>query len=261
MKEEAMRLTSKKTVAVKGRLIGGDAPLVCLPLVAKDSAALLQQAEEVLPLAPDLLEWRIDGFDRVEEIDASLQALTDLQAAIDPVPLIYTCRIDAEGGMRSIARDTRLELITASIQTGLPDIVDIELCNDTPFIETILTAANAHGVKVILSSHYFETTPDEKTILERLVRAQEMGAHIAKTAVMPKNYADVLVLLGATLKARSEALEIPIVTMSMGGEGVVTRLAGGLFGSDITFAIGKNASAPGQIPIGELRQAMAVLYD
>ena len=67
-------------------------------------------------------------------------------------------------------------------------------------------------------------------------------------------------LLSATLKARTEALEIPIVTMSMGAEGVVTRLAGGLFGNDITFAIGKNASAPGQIPIGELRRAMAVLY-
>ena len=77
---------------------------------------------------------------------------------------------------------------------------------------------------------------------------------------MPKNYADVLTLLGATLKARTEVLEIPVVTMSMGAEGVITRLAGGLFGSDITFAIGKAPSAPGQIPIGELRRAMAVLY-
>ena len=83
-----------------------------------------------------------------------------------------------------------------------------------------------------------------------------MGADIAKVAVMPKNYKDVLVLLNATLKARTEHLEIPIITMSMGPEGGVTRLAGGLFGSDLTFAIGKEASAPGQIPIGELRQAM-----
>ena len=88
-----------------------------------------------------------------------------------------------------------------------------------------------------------------------------MGADIAKVAVMPKNYKDVLILLNATLKARTEHLEIPIITMSMGPEGGVTRLAGGLFGSDLTFAIGKEASAPGQIPIGDLRQAMSVLYE
>ena len=113
---------------------------------------------------------------------------------------------------------------------------------------------------MILSSHDFVKTPDQATIFKRLVRAQELGAHIAKTAVMPKSYADVLTLLEATLRARTEALEIPMVTMAMGAEGVVTRLAGGLFGSDITFAIGKAASAPGQIPIEDLRQAMAVLY-
>jgi 3-dehydroquinate dehydratase-1 len=92
------------------------------------------------------------------------------------------------------------------------------------------------------------------------LQAQDMGADIAKLAVMPKNYTDVLTLLGATLRARTGAVKVPIVTMSMGPEGGVTRLAGGLFGSDITFAIGKEASAPGQIPIGALRQAMAVLY-
>jgi 3-dehydroquinate dehydratase-1 len=87
-----------------------------------------------------------------------------------------------------------------------------------------------------------------------------MGADIAKVAVMPKDYADVLTLLSATLKARKGAVKVPIVTMSMGSEGGITRLAGGLFGSDITFAIGKESSAPGQIPIGDLRKAMAVLY-
>jgi 3-dehydroquinate dehydratase I len=255
-----MRLTCKRPVQVKACTIGGEAPLICLPLVAKDRSALLQQAEALLPLAPDLLEWRIDGFEAVTDMDASCDALRALATAIDPIPMIYTCRIDQEGGMCSIAPRQRLELITAAIDTGLADIVDIELCNSAAFIETIMKAAKAHGTKVIISSHYFEETPDETTILSRLTGAQKAGAHIAKVAVMPQNYQDVLVLLGATLKARSELLEIPLVTMSMGAEGGVTRLAGGLFGSDITFAIGKNASAPGQIPIGELRQAMAVLY-
>ncbi len=46
----------------------------------------------------------------------------------------------------------------------------------------------------------------------------------------------------------------------MGPQGRLSRLAGGLFGSDITFASGRTPSAPGQIPIEHLRHAMAALY-
>lgn len=255
-----MRLQSARTVEVRGKVIGGVWPMICLPLVAQDKAALLSQAEELKPLAPDMLEWRIDGYANIKDMHDCMRALAQLRATIGATPLIFTCRIDQEGGMQKLSRQTRLELIKASIRTGLLDIVDIELCNDANFIETIRDEAERRGVKLILSFHDFEQTPAEEAIVGRLVSAQEMGAHIAKAAVMPQNHQDVLVLLSATLKARTQALQIPIVAMSMGAEGVVTRLAGGLFGSDITFAIGKSASAPGQIPIGALRQAMAVLY-
>jgi 3-dehydroquinate dehydratase I len=55
-------------------------------------------------------------------------------------------------------------------------------------------------------------------------------------------------------------VQVPIVTISMGEEGAISRLAGGLFGSDITFAIGLQASAPGQIPIKDLQMGMSLLY-
>jgi 3-dehydroquinate dehydratase I len=45
----------------------------------------------------------------------------------------------------------------------------------------------------------------------------------------------------------------------MGGAGAVTRLAGGLFGSALSFAVGEQASAPGQWPIEELETALALL--
>jgi 3-dehydroquinate dehydratase-1 len=254
-----MRLQSKKQVTVRGRVIGGPDVLVCLPLVAKDTTELLAQADELLPLDPDLLEWRIDGYDNVENLSDSLQALNTLRSKIGDIPLIYTCRIDAEGGFKKIDRNKRLELIQASIRSKDLDIVDVELCNDSAFINEVKQAAGESGAGLILSYHNFNETPDADAIFAKLAQAQKMGADIAKVAVMPRGYGDVLTLLSATLKAR-DALDVPLVTMAMGGEGGVTRLAGGLFGADITFAIGKTASAPGQIPIGQLRQAMAVLY-
>ena len=256
-----MRLQSEKKVTVKNRVFGGPIPLICLPLVAKDKTALLQQTAELIQLNPDLLEWRIDGYDQVEDIGACLEALHALKAAMGSIPLIFTCRIHAEGGFKEISQEKRLQLITAAIESGAVEIVDVEMCNEQAFIEKVKKTAQACNAKLIFSYHNFDGTPDETFIHDKLIMAQEMGADIAKLAVVPKDYADVLTLLGATLKARTGAVKVPIVTMSMGPEGALTRVAGGLFGSDLTFAIGQEASAPGQIPIGALRQAMKVLYE
>jgi len=113
-----MRLQCERKVDVMGRMIGAATPLICLPLVAKEKANLLRQAEELLTLAPDLIEWRIDAFDNVGAIDFSLQTLADLRATIQSVPLIFTCRIDTEGGIQKISQETRLELIQGIYSNG-----------------------------------------------------------------------------------------------------------------------------------------------
>jgi 3-dehydroquinate dehydratase-1 len=257
---DEMRLQCETKVRVRDKVIGGPDPVICLPLVAKEKSELLRQAEELKQFDPDLVEWRIDGYENVEDVDDSLSALQALREKIGNIPLIFTCRIDVEGGLKQISAAIRLRLMQATIGSGLLDLVDVEMCNEAAFIENIKDTAKRNGTRLIFSYHNFDQTPDEASIIDKLVQAQEMGADIAKVAVMPRDYKDVLVLLSATLKARTEYLKIPIITMSMGPEGGVTRLAGGLFGSDLTFAIGQEASAPGQIPIGALRQAMAVLY-
>jgi 3-dehydroquinate dehydratase-1 len=256
-----VRLQSEKKVTVKNKVLGGPIPLICLPLIAKDRSALLQQTAELVRLDPDLIEWRIDGYDQVTDIGACLAALQALKAAMGSIPLIFTCRIHVEGGFKKISQETRLELITTAVGSGNVEIVDVEICNEPAFIEKVKKTTQTGNAKLILSYHNFDKTPDETFIYDKLLRAQDLGADIAKLAVMPKDYADVLTLLGATLKARTGRVNVPIVTMSMGPEGQVTRVAGGLFGSDLTFAVGKEASAPGQIPIGGLRQAMKVLYE
>lgn len=256
-----MRLQSDTKVTVRGKVIGGPDPVICLPLVAKNRSEVLQQAEKLKRFDPDLVEWRIDAYENVAAADECVGSLKSLRQTIGDIPLILTCRIEPEGGFKAVGADTRLRLIQAAIASGQVDLVDVEMCNDSSFVKSVKETAGRHGTKLILSYHNFDHTPDEAFVLNKLIQAQDLGGDIAKVAVMPKNYQDVLTLLGATLKARTEYLKIPIITMSMGSEGGVTRVAGGLFGSDLTFAVGKESSAPGQMPIGDLRRAMAVLYD
>jgi len=222
---------------------------------------LSRQAESLVALAPDLLEWRADAYDKVTIIQELLSDLKELRQGIGNIPLIFTCRIDREGGLQHIPQEVRLDLITAVIASGMIDLIDIELCNEREFIAQVSKCAKMHNCRLILSHHNFQMTPNESFLVNKLLEAQAAGADIAKLAVMPKNYADVLTLLTATNNARNGVVAIPLVTIAMGREGQISRMAGGLFGSDITFAIGSKASAPGQMQINDLRTGMALLYE
>jgi 3-dehydroquinate dehydratase-1 len=257
--EEVMRLQSKTKVVLRDKVLGGPLPLSCLPLVAKDKAELIDQATEVRVFQPDVIEWRVDKLDAVRDTKTVLAVLETLRAEIGSIPLIFTCRVAREGGFQEIAQDDRLDLNKAVIASGLADLIDTEMSNGEAMIAVMTEQCRQSECKLILSYHNFNETPAEQFILERLSEAQRLGADVAKVAVMPKNYRDVLNLLSATYTARTELVDIPIITMSMGAEGGITRIAGGLFGSDLTFAIGKASSAPGQIPIDDLRKTWSAL--
>jgi 3-dehydroquinate dehydratase-1 len=53
--------------------------------------------------------------------------------------------------------------------------------------------------------------------------------------------------------------DTPLITVSMGTLGIISRIAGGMFGSDMTFGAVEKTSAPGQIPIAELRASIKTI--
>ncbi len=53
---------------------------------------------------------------------------------------------------------------------------------------------------------------------------------------------------------------VPLITMSMGPLGAVSRLAGQVFGSCATFAtLGDAGSAPGQLPLDDVLSALDLI--
>lgn len=251
-----MRDQAKRKVTVRNRTIGGERQLICVPLVAQELQDLLGQAKEAVLCNPDLLEWRADSYIDLKEIN---KACRELRNVVNDIPLIFTLRHLQEGGAREISQDTRVKTIKEVIEADLVDLVDIEIMNDKKLIAEIKKSVQKHNVKLILSYHNFQYTPSEEFIVAKLSEAEALGADIAKFTAMPNDYGDVLRILSATHTAKKEVLEIPIISMSMGNMGIISRIAGGYFGSDVTFAAGRLLSAPGQIKIEDLMRIIKII--
>ncbi|MDR7420547.1 MAG: type I 3-dehydroquinate dehydratase [Armatimonadota bacterium] len=251
-----MRLQAKRPVKVGERLLGGPTVLTCVPLLAADRHTLLEQGARLGALRPDCIEWRADFFDDLEpgNVPELLDALTSASAC----PLLFTNRLHDEGGHRPQDEGRRAAILEAAASTGVPAMVDVELATDPALARTVETAARRMGVAVVRSWHDFSGTPSEEMLRERLRAMLNAGADVAKVAVTPRMPEDVLALLGAGLAARRTFLDIPCVLMSMGALGGVSRF-GGYFGSDLTFAVGVQASAPGQMDLDLMRKGLRAL--
>jgi len=241
-----------KAVDARGRKLGGDTPLLCAPLVGRTRARLLAEATRVLKQKPDLVEWRADFFDAIGDAGAVVEAARALRDVVGKRPVVFTCRAESGGGERiALGREAVVALYDAVAASGLVDFVDFELDNDPAHVRRVRESTRRHDVRLILSYHNLAYTPGLEYLIDRVLEAERLGADVAMLQVMPTRRRDVLTLLSATEQA-DERARIPVISMAVGPLGAASRLVGGLFGSWLSFAVAESASAPGQIPIGDL---------
>lgn len=241
-----------KAVDAHGRKLGGDTPLLCTPLVGRTHARVLAEAAGVLKQKPDIIEWRVDFFDRIGDTAAVIETARALRGVVGNRPVIFTRRAERGGGERTTIADAAVvDLYDAVAASGLVEFVDLEMDNETEHLRRVRESARRHAVRLILSYHNLSYTPGFDYLVDRFLEAERLGADVAMVQVMPRNRADVLRLLAATAEA-DEKTRIPLISISAGPLGSVSRMVGGLFGSWLSFGVGESASAPGQIPIGDL---------
>ena len=242
-------------VRVRNLAIGAGMPKIIVPLTGKMPADLLKQARRVKQ-APgvDAVEWRVDFYEHALWPAQILAALKVLRTALEDIPLLFTFRTAKEGGEVEIGKEDYYALNLAAARSGLADLVDVEMDTGDGVADHI-AALHACGVKVIASKHDFQKTPADEDLTVWLERGWELGADIPKLAVMPESQGDVSRLLNVT-RALWEKHQKPLVTMSMGGMGTVSRIEGERYGSAMTFGALGQVSAPGQIPVEELRREL-----
>lgn len=249
-----------KIVEVRNIKIGEGIPKICVPVVGKTREEILSQAEQILKMSVDIVEWRVDWFEEVNDIDKVRSVLTELRNIIENIPILFTFRTLKEGGERAIKTEDYARLNKIIAQTGHVDLIDVEAFTGDEIVKDIIGEAHKQGVKVVASNHDFDKTPEKDDIVGRLRKMQELGADIPKIAVMPQNKKDVLVLLAATEEMTRCYADRPIITMSMAGTGVISRLCGEVFGSALTFGAAGKASAPGQMAVEDLHTVLSLLH-
>lgn len=253
-----VRPAIESPIRIRGLEFGGPKPLFCIPIVPRDLADLTAQAEVAHSLKPELVEWRADflGGPTPSSLVDAARALRSI--AVDEA-IVFTLRAKNEGGAQEFPQSERRALIEAILRSKMIDILDLELANDQNFLGSLMPIAKERGIPVILAFHDFEGTPSNDQLLAKIEAMRAQGADIAKIAVTPRTADDVLRLLQVTATARKLYPRLPLVTMSMGALGSITRVAGFLYGSDMSFALGKAGSAPGQIPIEDARKMTEML--
>ena len=271
----------------------GGLPAVAVSLTGPSLAQARTQARSAIDAGADVLELRVDLLEEAgalaapTPLDAAtaaaqvLECLRGLGEAIDTTdganagsPVLLTCRTAVEGG-RAQLDDAAYGALLRSVLDGLTDwaperrpaAIDVEVQRGC--LPQVCTQAHALSIDVVASFHDFEATPADEALEEVLARMAREGADLAKIAVWPTSADDVARLLGVCARATAGAgersgLGVPVAAMSMGALGAVSRVAPA-FGSALTFAVVPDeqgqarASAPGQLPIQDVRRCLELL--
>lgn len=272
----------------------GGLPAVAVSLTGPSLAQARTQARSAVDAGADVLELRVDLLEEAgtlaapDPLDAAtaaaqvLECLRGLGEAIAAdgadadagAPVLLTCRTAAEGG-RAQLDDASYGALLCSVLDGLADwtperrpaAIDVEVQRGC--LPQVCAQAHGLGIDVVASFHDFEVTPADEALEEVLARMAREGADLAKIAVWPTSADDVARLLGVCARATAGAgersgLGVPVAAMSMGALGAVSRVAPA-FGTALTFAVVPDeqgqarASAPGQLPIQDVRRCLELL--
>ena len=166
------------TVKVRNLELGNGIPAICIPNVGKTKEDILSLTRTYLGMHMDLMEWRMDWYEDVEDIAKVKELVKELRDVMGDTPLLCTFRTDKEGGVHPMSTEKYAELNKAVAATGNADIIDVEIFTGDDIVREMIDAIHASGAKVIASNHDFDKTPAKSDLIYRLRKMQDMGADI-----------------------------------------------------------------------------------
>lgn len=248
-------------LTIKGTAIGSGRPKVIISVMDNDLEGCLNTINEGIAAGVDCFEWRGDFAAQLHDPKAMAAQSVELGKALPQHPLLFTFRSTSQGGQLTIPVDEYVALNKAIIEAGAIDMVDIESWIGDAYVTELVECAHAHNVATVISYHNFAGTPSVDWMVGLLTHMADLGADIPKIATMAEDAQSTLRLLAATEEMSRIHWGKPLLTMAMGREGSISRLAGELFGSALTFCSLEKASAPGQVDVKQAIRIMDELHE
>ena len=198
----------------------------------------------------DVIEWRADLLDK-NEILTVAPAVFEKFAGRE---ILFTLRTRGEGGQIDLTSEEYLAIIQDIQSIYHPDYIDFEFYSHREVFEQMLEFSN-----LVLSYHNFQETPEN--MMEILSELTSLSPKLVKVSVMAHNEQEVLDLMNYTRGFKTLNPEQDYVTISMGKVGKISRLTADLTGSSWSFASVGEESAPGQIPLENMRRIRELLNE
>lgn len=250
----------KNTVYIRNTEIGKGITKICVPIVEKDKASILKSVKTLRGQKVDLIEWRADYYEDLEDFDKVKSVLADIRKIAGDIPIIFTVRNFNETETSRFDNEFYKLLNIEAIKTRDIDLIDIELFTEISTLKDLINIAKGYDIKVIISDHNFNSTPIKKDILNMYLKIQDLGADICKIVTMPQKFEDVLQFISSVNEINLKFAKIPFIAISMGKLGAITRICTEPIGSDITFGYFEKSCAKGQIEINTLRNILNELH-
>ncbi len=134
-------------------ILGEQGTKICVPIVGITEKEILDATTVACNSECDVVELRIDYFERAHSVDAILELLMLIKPKLKGRGLLFTWRTKGEGGERSISSDDYFIMLERLIPTGLVDAIDIELLFDQERMLKTIEFAKVHGVTIVMSNH------------------------------------------------------------------------------------------------------------
>lgn len=244
---------------IKGKEIGKGKPCVCVPVMGKTKDTIVDEIFALTKSRTDIIEWRVDAFCDYKNYNAIREVLQEVAPHLQEKIFLYTFRTKIQGGMGEVTAEELEDIHQLAAEAGCVDLLDLEYFEEEyPIIK--IRQLQEKGVKIVASHHDFAETPEREVMKMLLENMCAGNADIVKIAVMPQSAEDVLRLLSVTNEFYRENPDTPIISMSMGKLGMISRLSGETFGSCVTFAANKESSAPGQLNMDRVIDIVEYLH-
>lgn len=137
--------------------------------------------------------------------------------------------------------------------------MDVELKTPDYLRSEVIDMAKENDIPVLIAYENFDGTPSKEELLDIYRQEVELGADIAKFAVIANDYDDMLTVLGTANEAK-DVIDVPYVAIAMGDYGSITRPFALKLGASMTYCAPDRdkLGAPGQLTIEDTRTVLGM---